>query len=197
MRCVLCIVHHCLSGEEKICQPWIAAVWCKPSTSGVQFEAKKVTRIRFVAIFLLHLLQQAHYPAAGQTKKLWKRRGWESTTQEVLRLWKILFLQFQTDRKGVFSDDHSRQHWNPSHWGFGRGDNDLYWRKLEDLTIPSFAGFFLSGRPRCGICCFCLSPVGGSVVCICWNSSSFLRWQIAQQDIYVVWVNSKLSWRRT
>ena len=109
-------------------------------------------------------------PGSRPNKETWKRRGWESTTQEVLRLWKILFLQFQTDRKGVFSDDHSRQHWNPSHWGFGRGDNDLYWRKLKDLKIPSFAGFFLSGRPRCGICCFCLSPVGGSVVCICWNS---------------------------
>ena len=170
MRRVLCIVHHCLSGEEKICQPWIAAVWCKPSTSGVQFEAKKVTRIRFVAIFLLHLLQQAHYPAAGQTKKLEKGAVEKVQRRKFWGSERFFSCSFRRTAKGVFSDDHSRQHWNPSHWGFGRGDNDLYWRKLKDLKIPSFAGFFLSGRPRCGICCFCLSPVGGSVVCICWNS---------------------------
>ena len=62
------------------------------------------------------------------------RHSWESTMNEILRL-----LQFQTERKIFFSDDHSRQHWNPSHWGFGRGDNHIALERCQNWIFCRFS----------------------------------------------------------
>ena len=139
-------------------------------------------------------------PGHRTNKETWKRRGWESTVLKGNFEYSIWVHYFEYSIKGKFwgSERFFSCSFRPKETEFLvmiiRGSIEtlpievleevtttLHWRKFKDLKFPSLAGFLLSRRPRCCICCFCLSPVGGSV-CVCWSSSTCLRWRIAQLD---------------
>ena len=157
-------------------------LWRSPSTPEVQNLQKKSDKNSLRGnISFATALYRAHYPAVKRQRNL--------NTMGTVR-WRIFckkLISFQREKnKIIVSDDHSRQHWDPSDWGLGRGDSDKNSIDMSNRTLSNFeltlkspknifiyaeylknwlcdTGLLVSRGSRCCICCFCLPPVGGSV----------------------------------
>ena len=125
---------------------WIAKEWCKPSTSVVQLKGEKCQEFASWQYFFCICTTSVLDVRINKQTVL---HSWKSTMMENFMLWisesKISFLAILDKNIDSFSDDYSRQYWNPSHWGFGRGDNKS--KREQCLDIDLLQVFSYLGDP--------------------------------------------------
>ena len=72
-------------------------------------------------------------PGCQKTKEL--EHNGESTMKDILQKNDSVS---ERKNKIIVSDDHSRQHWDPSDWGLGRGDSDKNSIDMSNRTLSNF-----------------------------------------------------------
>ena len=137
-------------------------LWCKCDAIASRVRLKvKVTRICFVATFLSHLLnQQAHYPTALKQRKDTVEKVQQCNEGDFEAKERFVSCSFRKKSFQWWSFEAALKPF-PSRFWKRWWTTTLHWINFKELKTLS--GFLLSRGSRCGICCFCLSPLGGSV----------------------------------